>query len=212
MSGASPARAAADIKAVVFDLGGVLLELADPLQTFQLDLTEAEFLALWLGSRAVRDFERGAIDAPTFADSVVRELGLSMDAARFLERFDAWPRSLFPGTPALLGSIPRGIRRVLLSNTNAAHWSRPGISDALAGLFDLTFLSYRTGLLKPDTAAFAQVATACACAPGELLFFDDNPGNVEAALRFGMQAHVVRGPADAHRVLQGMRLAAQDPG
>lgn len=211
-AGAGPEAAPGAIKAVVFDLGGVLLELADPLATFELELEEAEFHSLWLRSRSVREFERGAIDARAFAEAVVRELELPLDAGRFLQRFDAWPRALFPETPALLEAIPRGVRRVLLSNTNAAHWGRPAISGALDGRFDLTFLSYRTGLLKPDREAFAQVSAACACAPGELLFFDDNPGNVEAAARFGMQAHLVKGPLAALAVIERTFARGGTPG
>lgn len=199
---APAARAATPVQAVVFDLGGVLLRLADPLELFELEQSESGFLALWLRSHSVREFERGALDAQAFAEGLVRELGLPMTARQFLERFRAWPQALFPGTRALLESIPPGIRRVLLSNTNALHWDeRPDVSGALAGLFDRTFLSYRTGLLKPDREAFAQVVTSLACAPGEILFFDDNPGNVEAALRLGWNAHRARGPADVRRVL-----------
>lgn len=205
MSAAHAADASAEIRGVVFDLGGVLLRLADPLELFELEVTEAEFHALWLRSKSVREFERGAIDAQAFAESVVRELALPMAPARFRERFDAWPQALFPETPALLESIPDGVQRVLLSNTNAAHWGRPDISGALAGRFDLTFLSYRTGILKPDRAAFAQVARACRCAPGELLLFDDNPGNIAAARDFGMRAHLVKGPADARALLDAIR-------
>lgn len=208
MSHAVAAAPTAPVTGVVFDLGGVLLRLADPLEIFELTVTEAEFLDLWLASRSVREFERGAIDARTFAESVVRELALAMDATRFLERFNAWPRELFPDTPALLDSIPRGMHRVLLSNTNAEHWGRPGISGALAGRFDFTFLSYRTGVLKPDTQAFAQVVDACGCTPGELLFFDDNPANIAAAARFGLQAHLVKGPAEALRVLERLPAGA----
>ncbi len=90
---------------------------------------------------------------------------------------------------------------MLLSNTNAAHWERPETSGALAGRFDLKFLSFRTGLLKPDRAAFDQVREACGCDAGEILFFDDNPGNVAAALASGWQAFISRGPAEAGRIL-----------
>lgn len=211
MSAAPAAAASAGVRGVVFDLGGVLLRLDDPLALFELEVTESEFHALWLRSQSVREFERGAIDARSFAESVVRELALPMSPARFRERFDAWPQGLFPETPALLEAIPAGIQRVLLSNTNAAHWGRPDISGALAGQFDLAFLSYRTGILKPDRAAFAQVAGACRCAPGELLFFDDNPGNITAARDFGMRAHLVKGPADARAVLDAV-LRSSDRG
>lgn len=201
----------ASIKAAVFDLGGVLLRLRDPIENFELAITEPEFLDLWLKSPSVREFERGAIDADSFAQSVVRELGLRMHWRLFLDRFHAWPQTLFPQAVELLQSIRPGIRRVLLSNTNAAHWERNEISGALAGLFDLEFLSFRTGLLKPDRAAFDRVRDACGCAADEILFFDDNPGNVAAALAAGQRAFLSRGPADAQRVLDELQVLTVRP-
>ena len=207
----SPVSRAPTIKAVVFDLGGVLLRLRDPIENFELALTEPEFLELWLRSPSVREFERGAIDADSFAQSVVRELGLPMPWRRFLERFHAWPQALFPQAVELLQSIRPGILRVLLSNTNAAHWEREEISGALGGLFDLEFLSFRTGVLKPDRAAFDRVGEACGCAAGEILFFDDNPGNVAAALAAGQRAFLAKNPADAHRVLDALQVLMAPP-
>lgn len=203
-AGDEPTAAPRKTRAAVFDLGGVLLRLADPIETFGLTISERDFLALWLASPSVREFERGAIGAPAFAEAIVRELGLPMDGRRFLERFNAWPQALFPDSLAVLDAVPPGVRRVLLSNTNAEHWGREEISGPLARRFDLRFLSYETGILKPDVEAFAQVAAACECGPGELLFFDDNPGNVAAATRFGMRAHLVRGPAEVLPVLRSL--------
>lgn len=191
-------------KAIVFDLGGVLLRLRDPIENFGLSWTEAQFLELWLKSRSVREFERGAIDAETFAAMAVRELQLTMPPAEFLQRFDAWPEELFPDTLSLLDALPSTTKLVLLSNTNAAHWGRSSISGALAGRFDQQFLSFRTGLLKPDRAAFDQVSDACRCLPAEILFFDDNPLNVSAAARLGMKSFLTKGPADVRQALASL--------
>lgn len=187
---------------VVFDLGGVLIRLRDPLETFGLSGTEGDFLERWLLSPTVRELERGAIDIATFARSMLAELGLAMHPAEFLERFNAWPDRLYPDAMALLDAIPEGIPRALLSNMNAAHWGREDIFGALAGRFDREFLSFRTGLLKPDAAAFEQVLDAYAIAPAKVLFFDDNPRNVSAAARLGIDARLCRGPAEALPVIR----------
>jgi putative hydrolase of the HAD superfamily len=194
-----------NIEVVVFDLGGVLLQLKDPVTNFGLNFSEAEFLERWLKSPSVREFERGASDAETFGRAIVRELGLAMNWREFLQRFDAWPEQIYPETAVLLDAIPESIGRALLSNTNAAHWGRSDISAALCGGFDKTFLSFRTGLLKPDRAAFAQVTEAYGMPADAFLFFDDNPLNVSAAAAAGMQAVLSKGPGDALRVLQQMR-------
>ncbi len=192
----------ADIRLVVFDLGGVLLRLRDPVANFGLTGPHHEFLERWLMSPAVRDFERGTIDAGAFAERIVEELGLPFSREAFLERFDAWPEALFPDTLALLDSLPAGVRSALLSNTNAAHWGRPDIAGLLAGRFDWEFLSYRTGLLKPDTEAYRHVLDTCCVAPEEVLFFDDNPKNVQAAASIGIGAHTSTCPAGARAVLE----------
>jgi putative hydrolase of the HAD superfamily len=123
-----------------------------------------------------------------------------MDRRRFLNRFNAWPQTLFPDTLATLEAIPSGIRRVLLSNKNAAHWERQEISGALVGIFDLEFLSFRPGMLKPDRETFDQVREGSGCEPGDILFFDDNPANVSTARSLGMKAHLSKGPETALRL------------
>lgn len=186
---------------MVFDLGGVLLRLRDPVPNFRLEMPEATFLERWLRSPSVRAFEGGTIDSQAFARAIVRELDLPMEWPEFLQRFDAWPERVFPDAVQVLDSVPAGIRRGLLSNTNAAHWGRADVCGPLADRFDRTFLSFETGLLKPDRDSFDQVGRAFGCAASAIVYFDDNPINVQAAERAGMQAHLARCPGDAAKVI-----------
>lgn len=180
--------AAADIRVLLFDLGGVLLELRDPIETFGLSMEAAEFKAIWLASPSVREFERGAVDTEQFAKNIVVEAGLPYGWREFIERFDSWPERLFERTLPVLRSIPGQYRRALLSNINALHWGRREIAAPLSGCFDRLFLSYRTGHVKPDRAGFEQVVAAYACRPDEVLFLDDSEDNVAGAAAYGMQA------------------------
>lgn len=182
-----------DIEVLLFDLGGVLLALNDPAETFGVSTDEEAFLHHWISSQAVRDFERGAIDPQTFAQRIVDEADLPYGWQAFLARFDTWPDRLFPGITELLDRIPARYRRALLSNTNEGHWRQAGVADALEHRFDKVFLSYRTGRLKPDPEAFMQVFSAYRCAPERVVFFDDNPANVAAAREIGCQAKLTKG-------------------
>lgn len=177
-----------DLKLVLFDLGGVLLQLNDPIATFGLDCSEADFHRNWLLSPAVREFERGAITAEQFASNVTREMQLPYDASMFLERFVAWPGSPFPDAVDLVGRISECYACAILSNTNALHWQTLNIESSFSHRFERYFLSYETGLLKPDDQAFVNVTEQYDCAPEEILFFDDNPLNVSAAIELGMHA------------------------
>lgn len=175
-------------KVILFDLGGVLLRLNDPIETFGLDIDIAEFRDRWLRSPSVREFEGGRIDSEDFAKKIVVEADLPYDWQEFIERFDSWPDRLFDETLELLNAIPKTYSRALLSNINALHWGREEIAKPLAGHIDRFFLSYETGCVKPDREAFELVTKSFECRPGEVLFFDDSPLSVTAAADYGMEA------------------------
>ncbi len=80
-----------NFKVILFDLGGVLLELRDPISTFRLDIDTAEFLRTWITSPSVRALESGQITSKDFAQRVVDEMELPMDWQELLRRFDSWP-------------------------------------------------------------------------------------------------------------------------
>ena len=190
------------IKVLLFDLGGVLLKLRDPIKTFGLPIDETEFMERWIRSPSVRNFESGGIDAEEFARNIVAESGMPFSWQEFLQRFDSWPERLYAETISVLDAIPAHYNRALLSNTNAVHWHRQDIGGQLNGFFNKTFLSYDTGLLKPDREAFELVAKAFDCRPDEVLFFDDNPVNVAAAADYGMQAVLAIGIGAVKKTLQ----------
>jgi len=177
----------------VFDLGGVLLHLNGPREAFDLQMTEDEFLDRWIHSPSVRDFERGTLDEESFARNMVDEAGLPYDWREFIEKFNAWPDKLYPGILELLDDVASTHRCTLLSNTNAMHWERAGIGDELSPRFEQVFLSYVTGRLKPDADAFRMVQKELGCEAHQIVFFDDNPANVEAASDCGWRSFATKG-------------------
>ena len=187
-------------------MGGVLLHLNDPLTTFNLDIGAAEFHRRWRLSSAVRDHERGAINAEQFASSITREMKLPYDANAFLERFVAWPGLPFPDAVNLVGRIHERYACAILSNTNALHWNALDIDNAFDNRFERCFLSFETGLLKPDRQAFVHVVESYDCQPNQVLFFDDNPLNVDAATHLGMQAVLCQSRTDLAGELQSRDL------
>ena len=181
------------IEVVLLDLGGVMLRLHDPLETFGIDLPNEEFLEKWLLSDSVRELEKGEVSPQTFASSIVQEFGLPYSSQEFMQRFERWPDALFDGVPNLLQAVAANHRLALLSNTNAIHWERDDIEGRLQPLIESVFLSYRTGLMKPEAAAFDDVLNRLNVAAKRVLFLDDNTLNVNAARECGMQAMLTRG-------------------
>ncbi len=181
------------IKILLFDMGGIFLRLRDPSENFRLTTTLERFNRDWLMSTAVRDYERGVIDTEEFAERAVSDLNFAYTAEEFIRRFDRWPHEIYPGAIELLRGIPPRFERAILSNTNALHWGRSDIGQLIHPEVDRAFLSFETGMIKPDEDAYRQVVNHYDCAPDEVLFLDDNRINTEAAEQFGMQSRLCLG-------------------
>lgn len=192
------------IQVVLFDLGGVLVELRGvPTMMTWLDnrVSIEDMWRLWLESPTVRRFESGLATPKEFAEQITREMSLPVGPEEFVASFQSWLTGLYPGALELVRSVPSRFTRATLSNTSEMHWPRLMTEFQLEDAFDRHFPSHLTGKMKPDREAFQQVLDALDCKPESVFFLDDNALNVEAARQIGIQAVQVRGPAAARHAL-----------
>lgn len=190
-----------ELKVVLFDFGGVLLRLHDPVKTFGIGDTPDDFNRRWIHSPSVIAHESGQIDAALFGERIVAEMGLPYSPQEFIRRFANWPDRISADTAGLVQRIPKALDCAILSNTNELHWALQDIPAVFGGRIDRCFLSFETGLIKPEAAAFHQVADAYSCAPPSILFIDDNPVNISAATSAGMRARLCPGVEALESVL-----------
>jgi HAD superfamily hydrolase (TIGR01509 family) len=188
---------------VLFDLGGVLIEVSGVRAMLELTglESEEELWRRWLTCRWVRRFESGGCSETEFAAGVVADWQLELSPAAFLEAFREWPTGPLPGAAELVAQTRASVATGCFSNTNPLHWHGHIAAWPLASLFDHRFLSFELGLLKPDTAAFAQVADRLEVPADRVLFLDDNAVNVAGAAAAGFQAARAAGVAEARHHL-----------
>ena len=148
----------------------------------------------WTRSLSVRCYESGACTSDEFAANMVDEFKLSITATEFIEKFRQWPKRTYPGAQSLLDNLSGKFRLACLSNTNHTHWEGFLRDQAIMACFGDVFLSHQTGVLKPDDAAFIHVLDNLGVPAEAILFFDDNPGNVSAAKKMGMNAECANTP------------------
>lgn len=197
-------RIADDVQVVLFDGGGVLVELHGiPTMLGWLDnkTTTEELWRLWLTSPAVRRFETGCATPDHFAEEIIQEMSLPVSPQEFIARFQSWLSGLYPGALDTVRSVPARFIRATLCNTNVLHWPRLMTEFHLEKHFQHHFASHLTGKIKPDPEAFENVLGTLGCPASAVFFLDDNILNVEAARNVGMRAAQVRGPAEARRAL-----------
>jgi putative hydrolase of the HAD superfamily len=199
------------IEVVLFDLGGVLVELGGvrEMARFAGEDSEDELWRRWLECPWVRRFERGQCDAETFSHGMVDSWSLTVEPTEFLAAFITWPRGLLPGAHELVRSLATTTRVGCLSNTNSLHADRQWTEFGIGELFHEHFFSHQMGLVKPDREAFEHVLGVLDC-PGErVLFLDDNQINVDGARAAGLLAERTRGPDEARAILEARGLRAR---
>ena len=138
-------------------------------------------------SDQLKAYERGAITAEDFSRAVSEMAGLTIKhddfAAAWADIFD-----LNETIPPLLAQLKReGYTLVLGSNTNDLHAAqfRRQFAEPLA-FFDRLVLSYEVGHIKPSSGFYLACAEAAGAPPGECVFIDDLPENVEGARQAGL--------------------------
>ena len=201
------------IDAILFDLGGVLIELAgvERMLAWSPSLgTTEELWRRWLGSPAVRGYETGRTDRAAFADAIIAEFGLPVGRDAFLDEFAWWPKTLHPQAKGLLASLAPHYTLASLSNTNELHWERFERQWSLPSMFHHNFPSYAVGKLKPDADYFEHVLDAIDVRPEHALFVDDNRINVEAARSVGLHAARVPSFDDLAPALAAFGVAAPE--
>ena len=188
---------------VLFDLGGVLVELGGVRDFGDMigEPDDAQVWARWLGCPWVRDYERGRCSTEEFAAGMVQSYKLEVTPDAFIERFRVWPRGLFAGAYELVEALSRRTSVACLSNSNPLHWEHQCDAFQLGRLFPKRFLSHELDMIKPDRDIYEHVVRELNCAPSSVCFLDDNQINVDAARELGVDAHRVTGLEQARELI-----------
>jgi FMN phosphatase YigB (HAD superfamily) len=190
-------------KCVLFDLGGVIIDVdmggvVAPFTAANIDTSEPE---AWYRSGAAQRFEIGQIGPAEFGEAIVGELGLDCTAQQFLERYEDIHKGQFSGAPELLDRLSSHTHLACFSNTTELHWAWLCRNYQTDQRFKTCILSFELGYRKPDAAAFLAAAGCLPFEPGDIVFFDDRPENVEGAKAAGFDAHLVYGPEPVAAIL-----------
>lgn len=184
-------------KNIIFDLGGVLLNLDIPktVQAFE-QLGAPDFSKLFGLGRAesfLKAYEVGFINDDEFVTDLQQLTGGKSPAAVV----NAWNAMLldFPKERIdLLATLRKKYNLYLFSNTNAIHLSafHQTFSAAFNGAlldaeFNKSWYSHLIKLRKPDVEAFEFVIGDGGLVAAETVFIDDALVNVEGARKAGLQ-------------------------
>jgi glucose-1-phosphatase len=185
--------AAADIRAVIFDFGGVIsafdidifLRRIEPFSS--MGFSELKARALPAAAEQGRLYETGLIDSPEFRRRISAIAGLDMPAAEFTRAYcDIF--SPIESTLELIRALKPRYRLALLSNTSEWHFEYGIKPVEVFPLFETVTLSYEVGVMKPARAIYDDALQKLGLSASVCAYIDDLPENVAAAAALGMSA------------------------
>jgi glucose-1-phosphatase len=190
------------LEAIVFDLGGVIIEL-DFQRSFD------QFAALsgksaneihhgLLTSGLLLKYEQGIYSDLEFVEQVKHVFQIDASYEEIEMAFVALLLHIPVDRVQLIRRLSKDYRLFLLSNTSAMHYRavnrilyRDTGCEDLSVLFEKVFLSYEMGLVKPGKEIYQEVLLQAQLNPSTTLFLDDNASNLEGALAVGIQTALV---------------------
>jgi len=187
-------------KNIIFDLGGVLLNI-------DYHKTIDAFVDLGISKEALEysqkeqtkifdELETGKMNPEDFRDALrpLSYLGLSND-----EIDTAWNAMLLDMPKEridLLKSLKGKYNLYLLSNTNLIHYNAYSKNliaehgfESLESLFEKSYFSHEIGQRKPHEETFNWVCNDAGINASETLFIDDSEQHIEGAKKIGLRTH-----------------------
>jgi 2-haloacid dehalogenase len=200
-----PSPAEASIEAVIFDIGGVLLDW-NPRYLYRKLFDDEQTMEWFLNEVCTMDWheanDRGVPFAVTCRDLAERH-------PEYAEQIWAWGRRSeemiagpIHGTVEVLRELrERGIRCYALTNMEAETYPQRRERYEFLRWFDGTVVSSAEGIIKPDPEIFRRLLERYGLTAETTLFVDDSARNTTAAAALGMQTEQFHSPQQLRRRL-----------
>ena len=201
------------IKHIIFDLGGVILNI-------DYHLTVAAFKKIGISNskffyskknqnKIFNDIETGKISESMFLENI-RNL---TKKAKIQDVKKAWNSMLLDLPRERVNSIKKLQNRYsifLLSNTNQIHIT--ALKNKIGkkrwheftSIFNKIYLSHETGFRKPDQKSFQYILEEQKLNPKDVLFIDDSFQHTEAAKQLGIKCHYLKKGEDIITLFPGI--------
>ncbi len=199
------------VSAVVFDLGGVLIDW-DPRYLYR-SLFGGDEAAMdrFLSTVCTPDWNRGQDAGRPWSEAISALVAEHPEHADLIRAFwDRWPETLgdaiAPTVDVLADLRAAGIPLYALSNWSAETFPIARPRYPFLDWFDGIVISGEVGAAKPDRRIYEALLERHDLDPASLAFVDDVPANVEAAEGLGMRGLTFTGAAALRRDLEALGL------
>jgi len=199
-----PGITASKIKNIIFDLGGVLLNINPLLSLLELEkisgISQEELTVKLISEQIFIKFETGRLDSAQFRSELCRIINTSVSDSEVDRIWNKLILDIPLHRVNLLKELRNNYKVYMLSNTNIIHFDHytrelaETLGINLADLFDRIYVSHEIGIHKPDARIYTYVLENAKINASETVFIDDSLANIEAAERLGIAGiHITNG-------------------
>jgi len=193
------------IKNIIFDLGGVILNINYQLTSDAfVNLGVKNFNELYSqfhGSSLFNGLETGHVSTEDFLTEMQQHVPEGVTSEQITAAWNAMLLDFPLQRLQLLQQLRQHYNLYLLSNTNAIHLEAfnrllqesRGI-PSLGSFFDKAYYSHLMGYRKPDAASYQMVLDENGLLPEETLFIDDTLPNITGAEAVGLRTIHLQAP------------------
>jgi 2-haloacid dehalogenase len=201
---------ASAIEAVVFDIGGVLLDW-DPRHLYRKLFADEEAMNRFLEQVCTMEWHQRHDRGYSVVESCEKLATAHPEHAELIRAWGSRSEEMvagpIDGTVEILQELRRaGVACYALSNMERESYPRRVARYPFLSWFDGAVVSGFEGVIKPDPEIFKLLLSRFDLRPERTLLIDDSAANVEAASGLGMHALQFRSPAQLREELEGMRL------
>ena len=180
------------LTAVVFDLGGVLVDW-DPRYLYRQLFDDPDEMESFLAEVTTAEWNACQDAGRPWAEAVELLVAEHPQRRELIEAFHGrWPEMLageIPGTVDVLADLrAAGVRLIALSNWSAETFPVARERFDFLAWFEGIVISGDVGMNKPDRRIFEHLIEQFGIEPAAALFIDDSSANVDAAKALGFQA------------------------
>jgi FMN phosphatase YigB (HAD superfamily) len=185
-------------RAVVLDLGKVLVDFDYHITARALAphcaVTMDQLRRLLDQSRLLHRYECGELSTPDFFAAVKAASGFRGGLAEFGALFGDIFTPIAPMIDLHASLAARGVPTFAFSNTNELAVRHLRERFGFMGKFTGLVLSFEHGAMKPDARLYAALERTSGLRGMDLLYLDDRPENIAAALERGWRAVLHESP------------------
>ena len=179
-----------DYPLVIFDMGGVLVDLESDRLVHQvaqlLNRSFDEVQAIIYHDELLLPFELGRINAATYYAGLKEQLRLPWGFEQFVQAWNGICQEN-KGTTEILQRLRARHKLMVLSNTNELHLHHVRSTIPSLSIIEEWVASCDVGLRKPDPEFYFFALRRAGVLPRQAIYIDDRPEMVDAGRSIGLK-------------------------